>query len=239
MSSWKMLLPDYTFMLWDCSRFEVNSIPWTKQAFEAKKYAFVSDYIRLYALHKYGGIYLDTDVEVIKSFDPLLKLPYFIGIEQDRIIEAAVFGAEKGTPWLKECMGYYEDKSFVFDERDFTPIIIPNIMESVLEKTRKLEILSMEKVKKIDQIITNPKTFVLFPFDFFSAKNNETHEIKATNNTYTIHHFNNYWVPKRKKIRSKLKRKLFKLLGINATDRLIHYIGFRKVKRILKHEKGK
>ena len=64
---------------WDTNRFDVNSTPWTKQAFEAKKYAFVADYIRVYAVYNYGGIYLDSDVEVIKPFDDVLHLPYFVG----------------------------------------------------------------------------------------------------------------------------------------------------------------
>jgi mannosyltransferase OCH1-like enzyme len=81
MDSWKKHLPDYEFMWWNFERFDKNSSLWVKQAFESKKYAFAADYIRLHALYNYGGIYLDTDVEVLKSFDDLLDLPYFIGKE--------------------------------------------------------------------------------------------------------------------------------------------------------------
>ena len=77
--SWKVKLPDYEFILWDTNRFNVETTIWTQQAYKSKKYAFVSDYIRLLAVYKYGGIYLDTDVEVLKNFDDLLNLPYFIG----------------------------------------------------------------------------------------------------------------------------------------------------------------
>ena len=111
--SWKNKLPDYELILWDTKKFDLNSTIWTKQAFEAKKYAFAADYIRLYAVYTYGGIYLDSDVEVLKKFDSLLNLPYFAGLEQNEIIEAAVFGAEKGTDWVADCMRYYDDRPFI------------------------------------------------------------------------------------------------------------------------------
>ena len=79
LDSWKEILPDYEIWKWDRKRFDINSVPWTKEAFESKKYAFAADYIRLYALYNYGGIYLDSDVLMYKSFNPLLNLPYFIG----------------------------------------------------------------------------------------------------------------------------------------------------------------
>lgn len=91
--SWKVHLPDYEIMLWDLKRFDIAQVPWVEQAFRVKKYAFAADYIRLYALYNYGGIYLDSDVEVLKSFDPLLDLPYFVGAENAGTIEAAIIGA--------------------------------------------------------------------------------------------------------------------------------------------------
>ena len=107
MNSWKKYLPDYEFILWDRNRFDINSTLWTKQAFEAKKYAFAADYIRLYAVYTYGGIYMDMDVEVLKSFNALLSSPYILGLETDNGIEAGIFGAEKQTPFLKDCLNYY------------------------------------------------------------------------------------------------------------------------------------
>ena len=98
--SWKRYLPDYEIMLWDTKRFDVNSVLWTKQAFECKKYAFAADYIRLYALYHYGGIYLDSDVLVYKSFDDLLDLPYFIGEDFGYNLRKSLLGVkqEEGIP---------------------------------------------------------------------------------------------------------------------------------------------
>lgn len=93
---WYEKLPDYEFMLWDFNRFDIHSSQWVKEAFSKKKYAFAADYIRLYALYNYGGIYMDMDVEVLKSFDPFLKLKTMICFENSKQgLEMATFGVEK------------------------------------------------------------------------------------------------------------------------------------------------
>ena len=116
-NSWKKVIPDYEFVLWDTNKFPMDTCPWVKEAFEAKRYAFAADYIRLYALNQYGGIYLDSDVEVIKKFDNLLHLPYFVGNESfENRIECAAFGAEKGTLWVKDCLDYYKFGSYQEDK---------------------------------------------------------------------------------------------------------------------------
>ena len=96
--SWKRILPDYEIWLWDTKRFDLSTSVWVTEAYDKKKYAFCADYIRMYALFNYGGVYLDSDVEVLRSFNDLLTLPYFIGYESKQYFEAAVIGAEKGNP---------------------------------------------------------------------------------------------------------------------------------------------
>lgn len=97
MKSWKKYLPDYEFMKWDFKRFPKDKCAWVSEAFDNKKYAFAADYIRIYALYNYGGIYLDMDVEVLKSFDDLLSLPYFLCCDEDgEGPEVAAFGAGGG-----------------------------------------------------------------------------------------------------------------------------------------------
>ncbi len=82
-ASWRKLLPDYELMLWNEDNFDVDSLKFTRQAYAKRKFAFVTDYVRLYALKHYGGLYMDTDVEVVRSLDPLLDLPAFTGFECD------------------------------------------------------------------------------------------------------------------------------------------------------------
>ena len=127
-ASWKKHLPDYEIMLWDTKRFDLNTSNWVKQAFEAKKYAFAADYIRFYALHNFGGIYLDSDVEVLKSFNPLLDLPYFVGAEKAGTPEAAIMGAEKGLPWIKKCLDYYSGRNFIKEDGSYDIRKLPDIM---------------------------------------------------------------------------------------------------------------
>ena len=112
MDSWKKFLPDYEFVLWDLERFDIKTSQWVKEAFEARKYAFAADYIRLYAVYNYGGIYMDMDVEVVRPFDDLLASPYILGLESEKGVEAGVFGAERYSLFLKN--GKQSTCGFVF-----------------------------------------------------------------------------------------------------------------------------
>ena len=138
LASWKKFLPDYEVILWDTKRFDLESVPWVKQAFEAKKYAFAADYIRFYALYNYGGIYLDSDVEVLRSFDPLLELPYFAGAETSGTIEAAVLGAEKGCDWIKQCLDYYQGRNFIRQDGSCDIRMLPEIMQEQIPKLKPI-----------------------------------------------------------------------------------------------------
>lgn len=234
MASWKTKLPDYEFILWDTKKFDLESCLWAKQAFETKKYAFASDYIRLYAVYTYGGIYLDTDVEVLKNFDDLLNLPYFIGQEHIGNIEAAVFGAEKGTSWLADSLEYYDNRPFIKDDGNLDLIVLPKIIKAQVEVKRELIAMGKKEVDKVHQLIKDDTKLLLYHYKYFSANNFETHEILKNDDTYTIHHFNNAWIPLKMKIKLNLKRKIIKIFGTKLTDTLIGFSGLRKVKRIFK-----
>ena len=190
--SWKKYLPDYEIILWDTNRFDVNSTLWTKQAFEAKKYAFVADYIRFYAVYNFDGIYLDSDVEVIRSFNKFLNLPYFVCSEAvPTSVELAAFGAEKGTAWVKDAMEYYEGRAFVQDngERAMTPM--PIVMGEHLRK--KYQWTPIESLSEFDP---DPSKFCVLPLDWFGAhpsdpENGTRYHITA--NTHSIHHYANSW----------------------------------------------
>jgi len=143
MATWKEFLPDYEVVLWNEKKFDVNSIPWTKEAQEARKYAFVSDYIRLYAIYNEGGIYMDTDVIVKKNFDCFLKNDFFTAIESytpppnatnivyvhkngdlalriaGMAIMSSVFGAKANHPYIKDCLDWYENKHFILPDRSY------------------------------------------------------------------------------------------------------------------------
>ena len=195
LDSWKRLLPDYDFLLWDTNRFPLENSVWVKEAFEAKKYAFAADYIRMYAIYHYGGIYLDSDVEVLKKFDDLLGLPYFIGNESlyDRV-EVAAFGAEKGTQWVKECLEYYKDRHFIKLDGSLDKRVMPDVVHDVLISKYKLN-----HIKTISEFYNNEFVFNVFPKDWFCANVHlKVDDIDPTyvisENTYCVHHFANSWV---------------------------------------------
>ena len=198
MESWKEMLPEYKFVLWDTQRFDVNSTPWVSEAFNVRKYAFAADYIRLYAVYHYGGIYLDMDVEVVKPFsNELLAGNYLVGYESSDYtigIEAGIFGGEQGAEWLGDCLKYYEDRHFIKSDGSFDTLPLPRIIWKVL------------KEKYIDTKMINP----LSP-DYLTAKCCDNGKIKKTSNTYTIHHFEGSWFTPKQRI----KRIIIRLLGAN------------------------
>jgi hypothetical protein len=228
MESWKKHLHGYEFMLWNFDRFDINSSVWVKQAFEAKKYAFAADYIRLYALYHYGGIYLDMDVEVIKPFDDLLDLPYFAGREIDAErpdnakiypIEAATIGAEKGCFWVGKCLDYYKDRKFDLGYGKYDVKPLPFIIYQVIKNYFRLI-----QVADIQEIRDNTKNVYVLPADFFSPKRwYDSTIMNSTTNTYSIHHYEGSWkknLSVKEKIRiiiGKLYRKL-KLQNILKCD---------------------
>lgn len=217
LASWKALMPDYEFILWDTNRFDLNQWPFAKEAFEKKKYAFASDIVRLYAVHKYGGVYLDTDVEVLRKFDGLLHLPYFAGLEHANIMEAAVFGAEKNADWLKLCLKHYDGRSFVKEDGKYDITILPTIMKKQIQQERQLIEMTSIDVKNVDELIKDKNKFFLFPCNYFSPKDVETGTIHNNENTYAIHHFNSSWLP----AFSKFRRKLKLLIGSKTTAKII------------------
>lgn len=138
--SWKKLLPDYEIKLWDANSFDFNSVPFVKEAFEKKKWAFVSDYIRLYALYTEGGIYLDSDVMVYKRFDEWHKLNFFTGIEtrtpqhEQFWIEAAIMGAMPGNKMIYECMKHYEAIHFIKADGNLDCTPAPDVITPIFMK---------------------------------------------------------------------------------------------------------
>lgn len=129
MKTWDKYLKDYEIIEWNESNFDINSHPFCKAAYEAKKWAFVSDYIRAYVINKEGGIYLDTDVILLDNFDEFLNHRAFVGFENEDHPFTAVFGAEKNHPLTSKMLEYYDklqDASFNFEDNN--TISVSNIL---------------------------------------------------------------------------------------------------------------
>lgn len=206
--SWKMYLPDYELRLWNEDNFDVNHVRYVREAYQARKFAFVTDYVRLYALYHCGGIYMDTDVEVLKALNSLLDLPFFMGYESDNEIGTSIIGSQSYFPLLKELLQYYEKRLFK----------MPN---NTLDITTNVEIFSGImalkgfELKNSNQVFQN--SIHIFHKDYFCPKT-RAGAIHITENTYCIHHFDGSWQGPRAKIKKFIFRKI---VGIKATEVLV------------------
>lgn len=189
--TWKKYCPDYEIKQWDESNFDVSQNQYCREAYESKKWAFVSDYARLKVLYECGGIYMDTDIEMVKNPDSLLNYRAFSGFESSATISTGVIGSECGNEWIKYLLDDYNDRKFIQSNREY------DLTTNVIRITR----LTKEKYKvRMDnsrQIFGD--NMVLFPFDYLCAKSYETGEIQKTDNTFTIHHFSGSWLSNQEK----------------------------------------
>lgn len=207
--SWKRVLPEYTMQLWNEDNFDIESNSYVKEAYHSKKFAFVTDYIRLYALYNFGGIYMDTDVEIIKPLDDLLKLPAFSGFEGDKEIPTGIMASEKNGKWAKEMLEYYNnDRHFI--KADGSLDLTNNVQ--IIGRLMAENGFVLENGYQVYKEIMH-----IFPKDYFCPKS-RTGIIQVTENTYCIHHFAASWQP----LPARIKRFFFrKILGAKITDFLV------------------
>lgn len=191
-ASWRIFFPDYEIKEWNEDNFDVNSIPYTAQAYKHKKYAFVSDYARFKILYEYGGIYFDTDVEVIKSLDDILAKGAFFGLENENFFACNPglgFACEPKSHVLKEMLDLYANMQF---ETTSGGINKKTIVEYFSE------MLLSKGLQPTSGIIKFEEAF-FYPAEFFCPKPSEFGKIQITENTRTIHHYAASWVgPKQK-----------------------------------------
>lgn len=223
-STWKKHLKGYEFIKWDFNRFPKDKCAWVSEAFDCKKYAFAADYIRLYALYHYGGIYLDSDVEVLKSFDKLLDLDTMLCYENTDNgtieLEVAAFGVAKEQKWIGDCLHHYDNRHFITENGEMDMETLPIIVGKRLAENGYIlkDVFNIE-----DALSTNQNEIPVFPFDFFSPKNLRTMEVIVTDNTYCIHNYKGSWSAQR-------LRDIFLRLGFRYAHAmfLAHYIGMPK-----------
>lgn len=188
MRTWKKFCPDYKIICWNESNYDINKIVYTKEAAELQKWAFVTDYARLDIIEQYGGIYLDTDVELCKSFDSLLLNKAFCGFECSGYIAFGLgFGAEPHNTLIKEMKKYYEERSF---KKDY---IRNEIKTCPIVQTEILTQHGLEK-KGIEQIVEG---IHIYPVDYFCPMNYSQILDNFTGNTYSIHHYSASWFSRR------------------------------------------
>ncbi|MBE5892156.1 MAG: glycosyl transferase [Lachnospiraceae bacterium] len=184
-SSWKKFCPDYEIIEWNESNLNIDCNAYTRQAYDAKAWGFVPDYLRLWIVYTYGGIYLDTDVQMIRNFDLLLEEEGFIGFEDDKHINfGSGFGAEKNNSVIKAVMNEYEDLRFVNEDGSYNKTPSPQYNTQVMKKLGLCH---------NDGSIQNVKGFKCYPPEYFCPKSFTTGMLKVTRNTFSIHQFDASW----------------------------------------------
>lgn len=190
-NSWKKYLPDYEIKEWNEDNFDVNSIPYTRDAYAAKKYAFVSDYARFWVLYHYGGVYFDTDVEVIRPMDEFIAKGPFMGWEKPgstgvySIAPGLGLAANKEQPLYQEILHGFEHLNF-YDENgernnySMIPLVTDLLTQKGLKKDGSIQV--------IDDVILYPSEY-LCPMEYFTGK------VTITDNTYAIHWYTMTWMP--------------------------------------------
>ena len=200
-ASWKKYLPDYEIKRWDESNFDVNAIPYTREAYAACKFAFVSDYARFWILYHYGGVYFDTDVEAINNMDDIISAGNFMGVEQqndERITVAPGLGIGviRENPLFGQMIEVYSRAHFLND--DGTPCL-KNIVEITTEQLQKYGLRNISEIQECCG-------FTIYPKDYFCPIDYDTRELKITENTRTIHHYAESWVPRATRFKNALSR---------------------------------
>jgi len=210
--SWKKYLPEYELRLWNEDTFDLDMYPYAREAYDNRKFAFVTDVVRLWALEKFGGVYMDTDVEILRPLGELMNLTAFTGYEAS-MSNAPVTGLMASAPhgvWVKEQLAYYEGRHFV--NPDGTLDLTTNTV-------------TISRIMQENGFVINGKYGVykddmhIFPVDYFCPLTS-TRVLKLTKNTYCIHHFAGSWV-------EKTREQIIKdwicdhILGRKLTDKLV------------------
>ena len=193
LESWRTVMPDWKIMRWDETNFDIAAAPlYVRQAYEVRKYAFVSDYVRLWALEQYGGVYVDTDVKVLKSYEPLLNDTAFIGLEESKahLPGTCVMGCEAHCKWVKDMLALYNDIEFV--KTDGSLDLTTNVERMGLFLQTKGFVPSREAQYLPDYCLR------IYTHDYFSPITS-TRVMRKTKNTYSIHYFAESWRDGKKK----------------------------------------
>lgn len=218
-ASWHSHLSDYRFMEWNESNFDLSSNQYVKEAYDAGKFAFVSDYARVHALYHVGGIYLDTDVEVYKSFDDLLHHESFWGFEQENFIATSTIGAAKGNKLIQVFMDSYQHKSFLRADGTFDSLTNVAMITKILGD---MGIAPNGQWQEIPGMGTFYPQIYFSPYDYINCRTFTTEQ------TYAMHHFYKSWLPPKARWKGQMKLTLAKVIGGHNIARLRRLLSSNK-----------
>lgn len=214
-ASWRKYLPDYEVKEWNEGNFDVNRIPYTREAYARGKYAFVSDYARFYILYHHGGLYFDTDVEVIRSMDDIVERGAFVGMEELHGVNPGLgIGTEAGHGFYKELLAYYEQLPFVDGQGRQLPGTVVSHTTRLLQRHGLVLNGEMQQVAGI----------WIYPNDYFNPLDDATGRLRMTENTRSIHWYAKTWVDNYGPVRNWATRWLHRLFGVDSLQWLKKFI---------------
>ena len=202
-STWRKFCPDYTIKEWNEDNFPVDQYPYAKFCLEQKRYAFLSDFVRLVVVYENGGIYFDTDVELIRPLDHLLENDAFFGFETEEYVNTGLgFGAAKGNLLLKEMIDDYAH-SFELAKENYQFITCPKLNTRIFLNHGLVQNGEMQNIAGA----------LILPVDYINPYDDQTGRLNKTENTVSIHWYSKSWMSKRKILRSKLTKPLHRIFG--------------------------
>lgn len=211
MKSWHTHLSDYEFVEWNEDNFDIYMNPYVSEAYKAKKFAFVSDFVRVYVLCNYGGIYLDTDVEVFKSFDDLLYHDSFWGFEQENFIATSTIGSKPNNKLIQTFLDAYQNTGFINDDGTYNDLTNVAMITEIL-KHKGVQLNGEYQVLE-EEAVFYPQTY-FSPYDYINCRS------FISENTYAKHHFYKSWLPARTRLKSNIKLTLARIIGGNNIAKL-------------------
>ncbi|QUF83025.1 glycosyl transferase [Clostridium butyricum] len=207
-NSWKKFCPDFEIIEWNEENFDININLYVKQAYEVKKYAFVSDYARFWILDKFGGVYLDTDVELIKPIYEFLQYNVFAGFEDElNINPGLIIGAEKSHPFLKEILNDYTGEKFLLEDGKYN-------LYTIVQRTTKTLKSHGILLNGDSQLVGD---IMIFSKEYFCPKDYISGYINITKNTVSIHHYDATWQSNWMKFKGIIKKIILKMVSRHET----------------------
>ena len=217
MNSWKKYCPDYEIIEWNENNFDVNCCDYVREAYKSKKWAFVSDYCRFYILYHQGGVYLDTDVELIKNFSEMENT--FVGFESEEAVNSGLIrAAEKGDTICKLMLESYHADHFCRQDGSLNTTTVCE---------RETGILCQFGLKLNNQLQTVESTTV-YPSDYFNPTDIKTRKVTITPRTVSIHHYAASWLDSKKKMKIMISSIIYRLFGVRFVQKFKQLIGWNK-----------
>lgn len=229
--SWKKYCPGYEIIEWNEENYDLSAAPlYVRQAYEAKKWAFVTDYVRLQVVYAQGGIYLDTDVELRRPLDTLLSHRAYYGFEDGKCVNTGVgFGSEQGHPILKAIMDDYQKIPFVREDGSYDLLSCPK---------RNTEIFLQHGLQQDNSLQILEGDVLILPSDHLNPKQWQTGEIHITENTLSIHHFSASWYTPEmlKKLKQKQRKEWLRHLPSTVGWKLLGKERYEKLRAEIRNK---